>query len=264
LFPTRRAQALQELDSPVSTLLIEWSAPRTAAIDDRAAWRMASPHWSKGRERLLDARLRKVQSGQSIDPDEDDPIESFRCQYLNSWLPTVVTDAGEPVLDTHVWAAARGTVGPDAPLYAAIEDFFGKGCAVAVVAREGGKFEIDAWLVPTWDLAVADVAKAFAGRQHGRALFGPSLWDRLGGSMLSARCVTSTDTKSGLSLLRQLVKADKVVHDHTPELDQQMATVRVRELASGMNFVPGQRADLIKASVWALQAAHRQRVPGVH
>jgi len=263
MFPQRRAAALQELDSPGSTLLIEWSAPRTCDIEDRAAWRMASPHWSAGRERLLEARLRKVQSGQTLDPDEDDPTESFRCQFLNSWLPQTVTDPGEPVLDMAVWMKARGAVSPTR-VFAAIEDYFGKGSAVAVVAREGERYEIDAWTVPSWDQAVADVAQVFHGREHGRLLLGPSMWDKIGGSMLSARCVTSSDTKSGLSLLRQLIKANKVVHDNTPELDQQMQAVRVRELASGMNLVPGTRNDLIKASVWALQAAHRQRLPGIH
>ena len=127
LFPERRALALQELDDPGTTLLIEWSAPRNCDIEDRAAWRQASPHWSTGRQRLLEARLKKVLSGQTLDPDEDDPIESFRCQFLNSWLPTVVTDAGEPVLDIGVWMAAHGTVSPDARVYAAIEDYFGRG-----------------------------------------------------------------------------------------------------------------------------------------
>jgi hypothetical protein len=240
LFPERRAQALAELDHPGSTLLIEWSAPRSCRIDDRAAWRQASPHWSAGRERMLEARLARVQAGQTLDPDEADPTESFRCQFLNSWLPQTVTDAGQLLLDLGVWARARGSARAGAPVFAAIEDYFGKGSAVAVVAR------------------------VFEGRDHGRLLLGPSMWDKIGGSMLSARTVTSTDTRTGLSLLRQLVTTGRVMHDQTAELDAQLATVRVRELSSGMNLVPGVRADLVKAAVWALQAAHRRRIPAVH
>jgi hypothetical protein len=264
LFPERRAQALAELDHPGSTLLIEWSAPRSCRIDDRAAWRQASPHWSAGRERMLEARLARVQAGQTLDPDEADPTESFRCQFLNSWLPQTVTDAGQLLLDLGVWARARGSARAGAPVFAAIEDYFGKGSAVAVVARDGERFEVDAWSCPSWDLAVADVARVFEGRDHGRLLLGPSMWDKIGGSMLSARTVTSTDTRTGLSLLRQLVTTGRVMHDQTAELDAQLATVRVRELSSGMNLVPGVRADLVKAAVWALQAAHRRRIPAVH
>jgi hypothetical protein len=263
LFPQRRAQALGELDEPGSTLLLEWSAQRDVDIEDREAWRLASPHWSAGRERLLEARLAKVLAGQSVDPDEADPVESFRCQYLDSWLPQVVTDVGEPVVDPIVWSRARGAVEP-VQVFAAIEDYYGKGGAVAVVAREGERFEVDAWSVESWEQAVADVATVFEGRQHGRLLLGPSMWDRIGGSKVSARCVTSTDTRSGLALLRQLMAAGRVVHDDTPELDRQLQAVKVRELSSGMNLVPGQRADLVKATVWALQAAHRQRLPGIH
>ena len=43
----RRAAALAQLRDPVdSDLIVEWSAPRAADIDDREAWRLASPHWS--------------------------------------------------------------------------------------------------------------------------------------------------------------------------------------------------------------------------
>lgn len=264
LFPERRAQALQELDAPQSTLLLEWSAPRTADIDDLSAWRQASPHWSAGRQRLLESRIRRVQSGESLDPDEDDPVESFRCQYLNHWPARAVHTPGEPLIDLAQWMQARGTAGPDARLFAAIEDWFGKGCAVAVVARDGELFEVDAWTADSWEAAVADVAAVYAGREHGRLLLGPSMWDRIGGSAVSARCVHSTDTRSGLALFRQMFGAGRIVHDSTHELDAQLLAVKVRELSSGMNLVPGGRNDLVKATVWALQAAHRQRIPAIH
>lgn len=264
LFPERRAQALQELDQPASTLLLEWSAARGAEIDDLDAWRQASPHWSPGRQRLLSSRIARVHAGESLDPDEGDPIESFRCQYLNHWPARVVHTPGEPVVELAHWMRARGTAGPDAKLFAAIEDWFGKGCAVAVVARDGDRFEIDAWTVDTWEQAIADVAAVYQDREHGRLLLGPSMWDKLGGSQVSARCVMSTDTRSGLALLRQLFARGRVIHDNTPELDAQLAANKVRELTSGMNLVPGRRNDLIKAAVWALQAAHRQRLPGIH
>ncbi|HKY68605.1 MAG TPA: hypothetical protein VJM49_19625, partial [Acidimicrobiales bacterium] len=105
LFPTHRLAALDELDAPDSTLIVEWSARRDAEIDDRAAWRQASPHWSKGRQRLIESRLKRVQSGELLDPDESDPVESFRSQFLNIW--PVRTAKAVPVIDPAVWAACR-------------------------------------------------------------------------------------------------------------------------------------------------------------
>jgi hypothetical protein len=264
LFPGRRAQALTELDHPGTVLLLEWSMPRDMDIDDRAGWRLASPHWSAGRERLLEAGLAKVLAGQSLDPDETDPIESWRCQYGDSWLPTVVTDVGEPIVDMLAWDRARGAVKPTR-VFAAVEDYFGKGFGVAVVAREGDRFEVDAWSAESWKQVEDEIREVFDTHQHGPALYGPSMWERMGGAKLpNAQCVHSTDTRSGLSLLRQLMAAGRICHDDTPELDRQLQAVKVRELSSGMNLVPGQRADLVKATVWALQAAHRQRSPGIH
>ena len=57
----------------------------TRELDDRKAWRQASPHWSAKRERVIAERLEAALAGESDDPDEPDPIESFRTQWLNQW-----------------------------------------------------------------------------------------------------------------------------------------------------------------------------------
>ena len=159
LFPTRRTIALGQLEAPAATLLLEWSAPRDVEIDDRAGWRKASPHWSPGRERLIEKRVASVRAGELLDPDEADPVESFRSQFLNIWPLRTSSDDGLALVDADVWAAARAEVDTgQTPVFVAVDDNYGRGAAVAAVARAtDGRFELDGWYVDDWAAAFADV-----------------------------------------------------------------------------------------------------------
>ena len=81
----RRLAGLEHLDAPEgwSDLLIEWSAPRSCALDDPVAWRMASPFWHARRETHIRKALERALAGKSVDADEPDPLEAFRSQWLN-------------------------------------------------------------------------------------------------------------------------------------------------------------------------------------
>ena len=81
----RRARALDHLADGDGPLLLEWSAPPDAELDDRDGWRQASPHWTRKRERLVGQRLEGALAGESDDVDEPDAIASFRTQWLNQW-----------------------------------------------------------------------------------------------------------------------------------------------------------------------------------
>src|SRR4029079_3458596 len=84
LIPVRRAALLDRWAIPGGTsLILEWSATRGADIGERDWWRASSPHWGAPRARLMDAKYARASGGQSVDPDEDDPVESFRSQFLN-------------------------------------------------------------------------------------------------------------------------------------------------------------------------------------
>jgi hypothetical protein len=48
-----------------------------------------------------------------------------------------------------------------------------------------------------------------------------------------------------------------LAHDVNPELDQAVAGAQVRELSTGLTLTPGGSAHLVKALVWAVQAAHK-------
>jgi hypothetical protein len=54
---------LDELETGAGGLLVEWSAAPGAEVDDPAAWRQASAHWSPRRERTVRAQLKAAQAG---------------------------------------------------------------------------------------------------------------------------------------------------------------------------------------------------------
>jgi hypothetical protein len=76
LFAEWRSLAIGELSNPdtAETLILEWSAAPDADLDDRAAWRDASPHWNDRRLERLERLYRSTSAS------------DFRRQYLNQWV----------------------------------------------------------------------------------------------------------------------------------------------------------------------------------
>lgn len=254
----RRAAALDDLASGLNeTLIVEWSTPRHYALDDVEGWRLASPHWSAQRERLIALALQRALSGfVSDDPDEPDPVESVRAQWLNQWpVKLTVRGKGEPLLDVGRWAELR-VEADDEPveLWVAVAENFGRGAGVCAVAEVGdGRFEVDGWEMPDRDSALADARATLASLDvPGRLIVEPSLGSMLGGDGDTA---IPADVRFGLPLLRQLVGSGRLVHDDTPELDVQLAECRVRPVQGGLALVSGERSDLVRAAALALRAA---------
>jgi len=71
-----RAAAMEQTADPDSAriLILEWSAPAEADPADREAWRLASPHWSRGRIEALEHAFATT------------PENAWRIQYLNQWV----------------------------------------------------------------------------------------------------------------------------------------------------------------------------------
>lgn len=255
----RRARALDHLNDGEGPLLLEWSASPDADLDDRAAWRMASPHWTSKRERLIAARLEGALAGESDDVDEPDPISSFRTQWLNQWPPKrLAVTKGEPLVELEEWLALRGEV-VDAPrIYVAVEDHSGLGAGIAAVCiQPDGTLGVDAWTCSTWAGALTDLRQIYATHETVKLYAGASLLVRLPPGM-RATPGTSTLTRSTLPLMRELIHGGAVVHD-SAELEEQIETVRVQEAIGGLNTVTGVRSDLVRAVSWALAASHRPR-----
>lgn len=259
----RRAVALNGLEVGDGDLLVEWSAPADAELDDRAAWRLASPHWAPQRERLIGKAYEKMLAGEIEDPDEPDPIESFRAQWLNQWPRRLTEPSGptEPLLPDGVWQGLAETeIEPEGPVWIAVEDDYGVGAAVACARRTSdGRLEVDGWLRETWDAALADVG-ALSETQLVRRLFvGASLLDRVSPELRRiTEARSGAATRQGLALLRDLALNGGVVHDVvTAELDQALAQATVREAPTGLFLIARGPTHLVRALVWALAGAHR-------
>ena len=139
LFPSRRAGAIDQLREPEDVLLIEWSAHDESELEDEEAWRAASPHWSPRRESMIRSKIARALAGEGdVEDADDDPVESFRGQYLDIWTPPTARLVGrdEPLVGVEVWAAAGDVhAAPGSgPLVVALEDYFGLGAAVGVAA----------------------------------------------------------------------------------------------------------------------------------
>jgi hypothetical protein len=271
LMQSRRATAIEQLAEPRDTLLLEWSAPADADIGDRGAWRMASPHWSDRRERLVEAQHGRALAGApSVDPEEPDPLASFRSQWLNIWPPRIVSsnDRDQPLLPEGQWATLveLGSV-PSGALVLGLEDWFGQGAAAAAAGRlpDGRLF---AWggIHPRRSAAAAWLAALADNHPGSRLVVGASLEhdpDAAAIDVEDRELAGQTETRSALPLLRELVAAGRLAHDGGQELAQQVEGTRVVESrAGGLQVAPGpQRTDLLRAAAWALAVAVRLPIP---
>jgi hypothetical protein len=261
LMLTRRRAALEQLESGDGDLLVEWSAPRGAAVDDVGSWRLASPHWTGQRQRLIGRRLEAMYAGETQDVTESDPAESFRAQWLNQWPRGLTVLDGEELLSPGRWESLTADgVRSSSALWVAIEDNYGQGAAVAAAAvTETGRIEVDGWLRDDWDSAVDDVRTLGVTREIRHLQVGASMISRLPPEMVPEPVKAGgAETRPGLAVFRDLATAGALVHDSTTvELDAAVSQARVREGATGaLVLLPHGPTHLVRALVWAVAAAH--------
>lgn len=260
----RRADALSTMYEPRDVLLIEWSSARDVDLDDRDAWRAASPHWTAKRERLIESKWRRALAGNGDDPDEDDPVESFKSQWLNAWPGGTRVASGRevPLLLDSAWDLAGDltTAVPAGPLTLAVEDWYGNGAAAAAAGRR-----IDGRVL-VWGrtfgsrVDAAEWCTALAVEHEGsRLLVGASLD---GDPTLAALPVVGVETRGGaqtrtaLPALRQALADGAVVHDGGEDLASQLASLLVVPSVTGLLLSPRSgRSDLARCAAWALHAA---------
>jgi hypothetical protein len=257
----RRQAALAELETGDADLLIEWSAPRDARVADRAGWKLASPHWTSQREKLVAQQLATAQSGATLDPDEPDPVEGFRSQWLNQWpVQAALKLPGNALLEFGVWDQLADQVGSAGPMWLALEDNWGKGAAVAAASLVGdGRLEVDGWKFDDWDTAIEWVQYLAGYWQVTEILVGANLMSRVPDDMLPTPVpVGIRETRVALPLFRDLAANRVLVHNQpNPDLTDAIAQARVREGNSGMTVIPEYgHPHLVKALVWAVNAAH--------
>jgi hypothetical protein len=271
LYPLRRATAIGEMSEPSTTLMIEWSAPRTASIDDREAWRLASPHWTPNRARLLESKLRRAERGVSDDPDEDDPVEAFRSQWLNIWPARreALTGRDEPlVTDPDLWSQASNLYAelPER-LYIAVEDWFGIGAAAAVAGVcEDGRIMVSGATFHDRGEACAWAAWMARSHPHSVLLLGASIADDEAVQQIEVAATETrgrAETRQALPKVRELVNAGRVIHDGGTELTTQIVGMRVLPGSEGgLSVSPrSPRSDLARSAAWAVHAVATQPVP---
>jgi hypothetical protein len=259
----RRKLALEGLELGEGELIVEWSAPLEADLDDVGVWRQASAHWSERRQHTIAKQLEAARSGTLEDPEEPDPVASFRAQWLNQWPRRVTEPSGgtEALLPPGLWAdRALAGVASTGPIWVALEDDYGLGAAVAAVGRlDDGRLEVDAWACPDWDTAVLELQRLGEVRQVRQLLVGASLIDRVpAGTAPTPSAAGGSQTRTGLALLRDLAVGGQLVHDVTTfELDEALAVAQVREAPTGLFLIARGPTHLIRAAVWAVGAAHR-------
>jgi hypothetical protein len=253
LMPMYRVDALAELGEPASMLMLEWSASPMLALDDPVGFRQPSPHWSAKREKDI-ARAARQAVGL---PEGHEVRFGFDCQYRNRWPVSGSRGVGVRLLDDGLWAkCGRRMITPVGPGWCAVEDNRGKGAAVAFATQDAaGVFEVDGGAFESWAEALRWARKFVDASPGSRMAVGASMLEQVPRDFpnrAAVRRAGSTETRRGLSLLRSLVADGRVVHEYTPDLDEQLGDARVRQTDGGLSLVPGPRSDLLRAALWAL------------
>jgi hypothetical protein len=106
---------------------------------------------------------------------------------------------------------------------------------------------------------VADVAHLTELYTVRRLAVGASMADRVPPTLRSiAEPRAGAQTRAGLALLRDLAIGGRLVHDvTTTELDETLGMALVREAPTGLFLLSKGPTHLVRATVWALLAAHK-------
>jgi hypothetical protein len=274
LVPTYRAEALDQLGDGDGTLLLEWSAAAGSVLGSMDAARAASPHWSRRRERVIAADVKRALPYLDAGPGVHELVAGVRCQWFNIWpRHGGVEGRGEPLLPDRAWAARVAAIpAGDFPAVVALVDNNGHGAAVAVVLPhvELGLLEVGGWCFESWDDAWSRAAIVAEKHRRSLVVVGDEMTPdaaRFGrGTRFVAPALKAT--KIGLALLRSHVATGRVVHDRdTADLDAQIGTARVVPTDAGLSLVraQGRRTDLLRGVCWCLVEAERPRpTPAVH
>jgi hypothetical protein len=265
----RRRAALEQITQPRRLLLLEWSAPADVERGDVAGWRMASPHWTPQRQALIQDAHAKVLRGESVDPEEPDPVASFDAQWLNRW-PAVdlLGDDADSILATQEqWEAlqdADAAQSEDALLVLAVEDDLGRGaCAAAAALTPDGRIVVGGYRFPTLREAVDWCEDLGLAAQDAVLLAGASILDdpELETVELPAESVGGTEFRAALPLLRTLVRTGRLAHDGGQDVTQAVVPARVQTSQGGAAMlVKGTDSTaLLRCLAWAAQRAHRER-----
>lgn len=243
------------------TLLLLWGVTPDADIFDEETWRGASPFWTEERRDMIASTLKEAQEA-GPELDDPDPVGSWAHQYLNRWDLTVRRKEakGEPITTSETWSnLADVMTGVHTPDGAAIESWFGRGISLALAYRVDERV-----LVSVTDHAeIADAVDALkATGYRGRTTLGTSLMTDPAVRRLN-KAKGESRTIASIQDLSRLLKEDVLRHDGGAHLTSQVLAVRTLPGADGARMASAERADAVKAAVWAVKLARSRAAVGV-
>lgn len=256
LMRTELANAMTMSDPAV--LLLLWGAPPTTTKEeagDPKIWRAASPHWSEDRERLVRAKYAAALAGEE-DPefDDPDPMRGFMAQYLNVWTIAEKRLIGRPVIEADAWQELAVPQPAPAPDAVAVEAWFEQGVSVAAAWRApDGSVAVRVTDFPTLDLAAAHVASLGLRRP---AIVGTSLADHPAWRANRVRVEkSSAATRTQVGELMRVLREGTLRHTGSQPLTDQVLALRTTPGTDGPRLRSTERADAIKAAMWASSSA---------
>jgi hypothetical protein len=244
-----RDAAIAQLHDPDAAriLLLEWSAPPEAYVDDLEAWRLASPHWTP-------SRLEALQHAFATTPSESD----WRRQYLNQWVlaarswiaPGQWAEAARPELELP--AAPAGTI--------AINDQDGSPGAcgyVLAVLDAGGDVLVTGAAFPSRRALWAELEALVARRRGATLLFPPSFAEhvaKLRGA--EAIKVGTAEQRAGYGPTLAAIADGRLRHDGGEALTRQILTATPVTVPDVGTTLSAKRSPgpifLARAAVWAI------------
>lgn len=210
---------------------------------------------------------RKALSPRSSRLDEQDPVTTFRTQWLNQWPDRSSLDAGlagHPLLADGVWAGLERPAEIEGPITFAIEDNAGVSVAIAAAGRTADDLiTVEAYSISDRRLGWEWIG-AHAERHPGSVVMvGSSLADDREVTELPCRAevMAYADTRHALSLLRTVAGRQGLAHSGSPGLAEQVDLCRVADgsTGAGLRVTSGDRWDILRAAAWAIAAVERQR-----
>lgn len=254
LMRRRLLAGLRELEAPKRRLVLLWSARPSDDPADPQVWRAASPHWSDDRAELIEDKYSEALAGE-VDPEFDDlaPMESFTSQYLNVWRLRESAAPGDTVVEDDVWHGLTVPV-PRPPADAiALESWFGDTVAIAQAWRtDDFTTTVHVHVVPDLEAAITWCAAAGVRRvTAGYSLASDERWKEARVTV-AAEKMTALE---GVRGLQRMLTENGLRHTGGDELNDQVLELRTKQTPNGVRLTAANRADAIKAVVWAAAAA---------
>jgi hypothetical protein len=245
--------ALENTDPKI--LLLWWGAPPGADISDPEVWEAASPYWDEDRAEFVASMYAKALAGEE-DPELDDvdPMRAFECQYANKWNLKERRQVGNPVIEAAPWAALAGVRPLTPPDAVAVEAWFERGVSVAEAWRAtDGTVTVRVTDHPSLDLAARRIATLQLRRP---AIVGTSLTEHPAWRANKVRLESAgATTVAQVGELQRMLREGTLRHDGSAPLTEQVLALRVSPGVNGPRIRSTERADAIKAAVWAASAA---------